>query len=70
MADSVCTVAVRTAHMLGLHLEPPTSMSVCEGKGVATSTLVVAVRSRQQDRDEARASFSGVSIECGAFTGE
>ena len=27
MADSTCGLAVRTAHMLGLHLEPPQSMS-------------------------------------------
>ena len=28
MADSACALAVRTAHMLGLHLEPPSSMPV------------------------------------------
>ena len=26
MADSTCSLAVRTAYMLGLHLEPPQSM--------------------------------------------
>lgn len=28
MADSACSLAVRTAYMLGLHLEPPSSMSL------------------------------------------
>lgn len=30
MADSICSLAVRTAYMLGLHLEPPTTLPSCE----------------------------------------
>ncbi|KAG8672453.1 hypothetical protein FPOAC2_05843 [Fusarium poae] len=30
MADSICSLAVRTAYMLGLHLEPPSTLPSCE----------------------------------------